>query len=246
MNEIDKKKVEEFFTGAALKHQNENAVLDVAAGQEHSNVYRNYFTTNYILKNIALKKKQRILDFGCGVGRITKVLAERAAEVVGVDSNQAMIEEAKKFSGKRKNSTYQLLTELKIPIQDNYFDIVFSHWVFQHINDNESVLWLKEIKRVLMTKGKVILFEQVKRESVISANHSFRSLQHYKTLFEKAELKIISTYPVMRVPARGMSFWNKLPALKILLPVLSFIDQVTINRKPKQAEYFTYCFRLCK
>ncbi|TSA50003.1 MAG: class I SAM-dependent methyltransferase [Sphingobacteriales bacterium] len=246
MSSLDKKQVEEFFTTAAKKHKNENAVLDVAMGQEHSNIYRNYFTKKYILKNLAAKKTQTILDFGCGVGRITNQLSQKAREVVGVDSNAAMLETAVQKFNYNKNIRYELLNEIKVSSDENYFNAIFSHWVFQHINDDESIKWLIELKRVLRNDGRILLFEQIKNETTESTRHSFRSGEHYKTLFEKAELKTTSAYPVMRVPARGMSVWNKLPSIKFLLPILSYIDTITINRKPALADYFTYCFVLSK
>ncbi|MEI7801602.1 MAG: class I SAM-dependent methyltransferase [Bacteroidota bacterium] len=245
MSSLDKKQVEEFFTTAAKKHKNENAVLDVAMGQEHSNIYRNYFTASYILKNLHPKPNDTILDFGCGVGRIAKKLSSVSKKIVGVDSNVAMIETAKqKFAA--NTIEYFLLHDFKIPAENNQFDTAFSHWVFQNINDEESVLWLNELKRTLKSTGKILLFEQVKNETKESDKHLFRSPAHYKNLFNNAELKLTASFPVMRVPARGMSVWNKLPSLKILLPLVSAIDQLTLNRKPELADYFTYCFVLSK
>ncbi|GDX52826.1 hypothetical protein LBMAG27_18730 [Bacteroidota bacterium] len=245
MSGIDKKQVEDFFNKAAVTHQNENAVLDVANGQQHSNIYRNYFTTKYIIKNLHPTSDNIILDFGCGVGRISKKLSGLSKKVVGVDSNAAMIETAKqKFAA--NNIEYFLLNDFKIPEGNNQFDAAFSHWVFQHINDEESVMWLNELKRILKPTGKILMFEQVKNETKESDKHLFRSLAHYKNLIEKSELKLTAFFPVMRVPARGMSVWNKLPSIKILLPMLSFIDTITINRKPALADYFTYCFVLSK
>lgn len=245
MSGIDKKQVEDFFSKAAVTHQNENAVLDVAIGQEHSNIYRNYFTANYILKNLHPEPNETILDFGCGVGRIAKKLSPLSKKIVGVDSNAAMIETAKqKFAA--SNIEYYLLHDFKIPTEISQFDAAFSHWVFQHINDEESVLWLNELKRTLKPTGKILLFEQVKNETRESDKHLFRSTAHYNNLFEKAELKLTASFQVMRVPARGMSVWNKLPSLKILLPLVSAIDQLTLNRKPELADYFTYCFVLSK
>ncbi len=246
MSKLDKDQVNDFFSKAAILHQNENAVLDVAPGQEYSNIYRNYFTSNYILKNLLPTKEEYILDFGCGVGRITKLIAMESKEVLGVDTNEAMIKIAKEKFTINNNTHYQLLSETKIESQNNYFDKAFSHWVFQHISDEELMLWLNEFKRVVKPNGKIVLFEQVKNKSAESAKHLFRSPKHYLSLFEKTELKTISAFPVMRVPARGMSLWNLLPGWRFLLPALSFIDKITVNRKPDLANYFTYCFVLSK
>lgn len=244
MSDIDNKKVELFFSNAVAKHQDENAVLDVADGQQHANIYRNYFTLHYILKIISADKHKTILDFGCGVGRISKQMASMSAEVIGADTNQQMINVAVKNSGDEKNLSYYQLTAFNIPLADKYFDCTFSHWVFQHINDSESVLWLKEIKRTLKSDGRIVLFEQVKNESLQSEKHFFRSVSHYEKLIAEAGLKLHSAFPVMRVPSRGMWLWNKFPEIKFLLPFCYLIDQVTLNRKPEIADYFTYCFEL--
>lgn len=246
MSEIDNKQVEEFFSAAASMHQNENAVLDVAKGQEHANIYRNFFTADYILKNIAPQKNQTVLDFGCGVGRVASMLADKVNEVVGVDSNESMITTARKKFISGNNVHYELLTSLKIPFEKNYFDTAFSHWVFQHINDEEMIFWLQQITGALKPYGKIYLFEQIKKESASTAKHLFRSPKHYLSLIEKAGLVTVSAFPVMRVPARGMSIWNKMPDWKFLLPLLSKIDRLTLNRKPSLADYFTYCFVLSK
>lgn len=42
-----------------------------------------------------LEPKTRILDFGCGYGRITALLSEQGYQVVGVDAAAAMIEKAR-------------------------------------------------------------------------------------------------------------------------------------------------------
>lgn len=246
MSELDKDQVNGFFRKAAILHRNENAVLDVAEGQEHSNIYRNYFTANYILQNLQLKSNEIILDFGCGVGRVSKLIAEKSFAVVGVDTNSEMIKIAKEKFSLNNKVRYQTLTKITVESKDDYFDKAFSHWVFQHINDEDSLQWLFELKRVIKSNGKIFLFEQIKNESAESAKHMFRSPKHYLSLIEKAELKTISAFPVMRVPARGMSLWNKLPAWKFLLPIVSFIDNLTLNRKPELAGYYTYCFVLSK
>ncbi len=246
MSQIDKKQVENYFNKAVAAHQDENAVLDSALGQEHSNIYRNYFSVHFIIKNLNPRYNQTILDFGCGVGRISKLLSLKSKKIVGVDSNSKMIETAKK-NETVKNIDYYLLSELVIPFKENQFDTCFSSWVFQHISDDETFIWLNELKRILKENGKILLFEQVKMQTTsTSGKHLFRSTEHYKNLFNRAGLKLISSFPVMRVPSRGMWLWNKLPAIKLLLPFLALIDKFTLNRKSELAEYFTYCFVLSK
>jgi 2-polyprenyl-3-methyl-5-hydroxy-6-metoxy-1,4-benzoquinol methylase len=76
----------------------------------------------------------RVLDFGCGVGRLTIPLARVARHVVGVDVSPAMIEEA------RANCRRAGITNVEFKASagslegiDGPFDFVHSFIVFQHI-----------------------------------------------------------------------------------------------------------------
>ncbi|HEX6251462.1 MAG TPA: class I SAM-dependent methyltransferase [Gemmatimonadaceae bacterium] len=76
----------------------------------------------------------RVLDFGCGVGRLAIPFARRFAEVVGVDVAPSMLEEA------RRNCTAAGLKNVAlVPGDDRLsrvtgsFDFVHSFIVFQHV-----------------------------------------------------------------------------------------------------------------
>jgi SAM-dependent methyltransferase len=76
----------------------------------------------------------RVLDFGCGVGRLTIPLARIAQEVVGVDVSPAMLEEAGANCREAgiTNATFRL-SERGLPTVQGTFDFVHSYIVFQHI-----------------------------------------------------------------------------------------------------------------
>ena len=52
-------------------------------------------TLNYLRERFALDGTGRLLDLGCGTGRLGVTLAPDVGEVVGVDPNEAMIEHAR-------------------------------------------------------------------------------------------------------------------------------------------------------
>ena len=64
------------------------------------------------------------LDFGCGVGRLTRALAKRVERVVGVDAAPSMLRLARENV---PNAAFSLT------IPDQRFDLVVSLIVFQHI-----------------------------------------------------------------------------------------------------------------
>jgi SAM-dependent methyltransferase len=77
---------------------------------------------------------KRILDFGCGVGRLLVPFARIAEEVVGLDVSPSMLEEARRNCEER-----QLLNVSLLPSDDDLsalsgtFDLIQSFIVFQHI-----------------------------------------------------------------------------------------------------------------
>jgi trans-aconitate 2-methyltransferase len=83
---------------------------------------------------INLETPQRIIDLGCGPGNSTSVLAQRwsEAEIVGLDSSDAMIETARKDAPERAF----VVGDIESWSSEDPFDLVFSnaslHWVENH------------------------------------------------------------------------------------------------------------------
>ncbi len=73
---------------------------------------------------------QRVLDLGCGDGRLTLELVERGATVVGIDASTSMIE-----SSRDKGLDAHVLDALEMSY-DREFDSVFTnatlHWIPDH------------------------------------------------------------------------------------------------------------------
>jgi SAM-dependent methyltransferase len=77
---------------------------------------------------------QRVLDFGCGVGRIAIPFASGAAEVVGVDVSPSMLAEARRNCDARGAPHVRLLpSDDTLSAVDGQFDLVHSCIVLQHI-----------------------------------------------------------------------------------------------------------------
>ena len=51
-------------------------------------------------------RRERALDFGCGVGRLTRALARRFDEAVGVDVSARMLEQARRLNADTPNVTF--------------------------------------------------------------------------------------------------------------------------------------------
>lgn len=113
-------------------------------------VYRRNRILN-VLNGINVEGK-RILDQGCGDGYYSRYLEKRGAEVIGVDISNSMITLAKK-NAKKENlgiPFYKMDGE-HLDFSDNYFDMVLTVVVLQHVTDEHTLnTLLEEISRVLV------------------------------------------------------------------------------------------------
>lgn len=93
-----------------------------------------------------------ILDLGCGIGSSFEPFQSLLPKATwsGVDIESSPEVNARKISGKQ----FFTYNGTDLPFDDNSFDLIYSHQVFEHIRYPEKVL--SEIKRVLRPNGKFI------------------------------------------------------------------------------------------
>lgn len=95
---------------------------------------------------------KRVVDYGCGEGRLLEELAENEASVFGYDTSPAMIETARRrLSGKAELS---VIESGKIPLPENSIDAVVSNLVFMMVPSQDEIKRIfQEINRVLVNGG---------------------------------------------------------------------------------------------
>ncbi len=110
-----------------------------------------------LILKLALKGDERVLDIGCGDGKVSAEIACSlpGGRVLGIDSSPEMIEHAKRsFMDRCDNLAFLCLDAAEMSFGPE-FDIVFSnaalHWVPDHLP------LLKRIRRALRPSGRIML-----------------------------------------------------------------------------------------
>jgi len=104
---------------------------------------------------LPFSEARRILDVGCGCGRIVRNLPKLTdAELYGVDYNKDLVDWcAQHLPGEFKQNG--LTPPLDFP--DDYFDIIYLMSVFTHLRIPTQREWLSELARVTRPGGLVLV-----------------------------------------------------------------------------------------
>lgn len=99
--------------------------------------------------------EMRVLEIGCGAGRVTRALAKLFGEVHAVDVSGEMVQLAREALKKHPNATvYQNNGKDLSVIPDLQFDFAFSTIVFQHIPSREIIEnYVREVHRLLRAEA---------------------------------------------------------------------------------------------
>lgn len=172
---------------------------EIAAGYAESNPHQQareeyeWPAVRDLLPDVAGK---RVLDAGCGSGYYAAWMAERGAEVVGVDASEAMIAEATDRYGDAVTDSGGEVTfqqaDLRKPLddfEDEHFDLVVSQLTLEHVED-----WSRpnaEFHRLLTPGGRL----------VVSCDHPFTTyfvIEHEDPEIGSAEAVEADYYEVER------------------------------------------------
>lgn len=103
----------------------------------------------------SLAASDRVVEIGCGVGRLTRVIASRCESVEALDVSERMLALAQEHNPEATNVRWVLGDGTSLHgVASGSADAVISHVVFQHIPDPAVTLgYVREIGRVLRPGG---------------------------------------------------------------------------------------------
>jgi len=187
-----------------------------------------------------------VVDYGCGSGANSALLANRGAHVWGVDISADLIALAQRrmrINGRADGARFIVCSGYELPFADASIDIVFGIAILHHL---ELPRASQEIARILRPGGRAIFQEPVRNSPVV---RFVRSLIPYRqpdlSPFERPltseELRDFAR-PFASVRERAfclphVAIGQRLPGVKKQVGLLYRSDRAIVERVPGLAYY---------
>lgn len=141
---------------------------------------------------LTLCPDSRVLDFGCGWGRIIRFFLKDVSSdnLYGVDVDPDMVDICKNLVRYGNYSTVKPLPPTDLP--DASVDIVYAYSVFSHLSEHVHIKWVEEFARILKPGGLLIATTQARYfiefcKSLRGETHKSAWHNMLATLFEDTE-----------------------------------------------------------
>jgi ubiquinone/menaquinone biosynthesis C-methylase UbiE len=114
---------------------------------------RGYVWPDLQIFNEYINDGDKLLDLGCGNGRLVDLIKEKQIDYLGVDNSQGLIDCAKKSFPDKK---FEVQDALNLNLTENSFDVVLSVSVFNHIEKENQQEFIDNIKKILKPGGTLL------------------------------------------------------------------------------------------
>ena len=220
-------------------------------------IYARYYLELQILNKIIAKfqntnEKLKILDIGCGdavfINMIYLMHNKKKLELYGIDSSSIAIEAAKI---RNPNAIFKVANVYNLPFEDNYFDIIVSSDVIEHILEPNKMLM--EIKRTAKNNSFVIIGTPIKfTEFPFDKMHSHEffpnEFKNFLTTFF-FNVKIVESHNLLNLllyEKYYYLFFKKRALYRYLINFLTIYFNrnpfLKIKSKNDKKEFYTYMF----
>jgi len=166
-----------------------------------------------VLDALAPVSDKRVLEIACGTGRFTALLAERGADIVGLDISAPMLGEGRRKAqraGVADHIEFMRGDAARLPFPDDHFDAVFGVRFF-HLADTPEA-YLTEMARV---SRDLVVFDTYNRFSgrslynwALPMGSRLYSRREVSRLLGAADLRLTDEHHDFLVP---FGLYRKLP-----------------------------------
>jgi trans-aconitate methyltransferase len=195
------------------------------------------FVWNYgkdLVRLLAPQQGERILDVGCGTGQLTAEIAAAGADMTGIDSSAAMVEQARRNAPSLR---FEVRDVCALPYRDE-FDAVFSNAVLHWVTRAEEAC--AAMARSLKPGGRLVVElggKENVRELLAASDKALRklgvadperyhpwfypSVAEYATILERAGLEVTfgGLFDRPTPLERGLAAWYEMFGGKLVEPL---------------------------
>lgn len=187
-----------------------------------------------------LTRDSRILDFGCGWGRMIRFfIKDIAAEnLYGIDVNSEMIDICLNTVRLGNYSVGKL--EPPTEFAGDSFDVVYAYSVFSHLSEAVHIKWVEELSRILKPGG--ILIVTVWGRNFIEFCRSLRGQNHEFDWYKALANSFLDTEAALADYDNGKFLYSATgggPALPASFYGEAIISPAYVKRE--WAKYLTFC-----
>ena len=189
---------------------------------------------------------KRVVEYGCGLGKLTVLLARSGADVTAVDISEQSVEAARRraeLTGVERGITFVVAPGEAMPFEDASFDIAFGKAVLHHL---DPVAGSKELARILKPGGRAAFSEPLgtnpivrfvrdhvpyphKHERGADIPLRFSDIEAWTAPFSKSQITGVQLFSMVE---RGLGFHRRVPLLREY-------DRLLLKRWPE-------LWRLCR
>ncbi len=161
-----------------------------------------------ILDYLNPEQTDKILDFGCGFGRVAAAISKYGSRVIGLDISDYAINQAKKLYPKG-NLEFRCIDSGEFDYKHEFDKIVCYH-VLEHLSQNDSKIILQNLYDALKKDGIIVIGVPLEENNILRTGirllatrrlkrdpthlRSF-SLYLIKKEIEESGFKILNLYP---------------------------------------------------
>ncbi len=216
-----------------------HTVLDVSGAD--TNYLYDYYSKYYIKKFAEFSKNDNVLDFGCGLGRLSFEYSHLVNSIDGVDISVSLIDLAIQ-QNKKSNVTFRKIDAIN-EIQGTY-DKIILFGVLLHISDNELDDLILKFSEILNESGKIVFIEPLGRESKrVGDEILYRTPSEIEHKFQQFHLKKMVHKQVLRNPSYSFHLLKKLKIKnRFMFTVYRWVESLTIRRKSNLASFFWHLY----
>lgn len=179
------------------RYEREEVFHNADTGERWAAVGRFYDTADASLGHyrdlvVAGCAGRSVLDFGCGDGEFSILLAERGARVTGIDISPRRIEEARQHAaaaGVAERSDFAVMNAEQLSFAPGSFDLICGTSILHHLSLERAV---PELARVLRPQGVAMFVEPLGHNALINLYRkltpSFRTVDEHPLLMRDFEV----------------------------------------------------------